>query len=160
MPRFEQGCGRAGVAGLRTDARRHVADNVEIYERMMAAFNEGGFDAVVGNFDEDVELFDPDMPDGGVVRGREAVRELMNAITGSFARLSVRGYRLIPAGDRILALTHIHGQGEGRRGEMEIELRDAHVMTFRDGKIVYWRMYTDRNEAIRDMGLDPADYTD
>ena len=25
-------------------------------------------------------------------------------------------------------------------------------MTFRDGKIVYWRLYLDRNEALTDAG--------
>jgi hypothetical protein len=29
-------------------------------------------------------------------------------------------------------------------------------MTFRDGKIVYWRLYLDRGEALSDAGLDPA----
>ena len=28
-------------------------------------------------------------------------------------------------------------------------------MTFRDGKIVYWRLYLDRNEALADAGIDP-----
>ena len=28
-------------------------------------------------------------------------------------------------------------------------------MTFRDGKIVYWRLYLNRAEALRDAGLDP-----
>jgi ketosteroid isomerase-like protein len=134
-----------------------MADNVEIYERLMRGFNEGGFEAVLGYFDEDVELFDPDLP-GGAIKGREAVREVVGAMLGAFDASSVRDFRLVPVGDRVLALTHVHLRGEGSRGDMEIEVRDAHVMTFRDRKIVYWRMYTDRNEALTDLGLDPADY--
>ena len=29
-------------------------------------------------------------------------------------------------------------------------------MTFRDGKITYWRLYMDQAEALADAGLDPS----
>jgi hypothetical protein len=35
-------------------------------------------------------------------------------------------------------------------------MRDAHTLTFRDGKITYWRLYLDQAEALSDAGLDPA----
>jgi hypothetical protein len=38
---------------------------------------------------------------------------------------------------------------------MEVEIRDAHVMTFKDGKVTYWRLYVDQNEALTDAGLEP-----
>ena len=67
----------------------------------------------------------------------------------------VRDFEAIPAGDRVVALTHTYFRGEG--GDPEVEVRDAHTMTFRDGKIVYWRLYLDRNEALSDAGLDPLE---
>jgi ketosteroid isomerase-like protein len=66
----------------------------------------------------------------------------------------VRDWELLPAGDRVVALTRTYARGEG--GIPEVEVRDAHTMTFRDGKIVYWRLYLDRGEALSDAGLDPA----
>ena len=36
-----------------------------------------------------------------------------------------------------------------------METRDAHTVTFRDGKIAYWRVYLDQVEALTDAGLDP-----
>jgi ketosteroid isomerase-like protein len=69
----------------------------------------------------------------------------------------VRRFDVIPAGDRVVALTHIYTRGEG--GNPEVEVRDAHMLTFRDGKIVYWRLYLDRDEALSDAGLDPAEAT-
>ena len=56
----------------------------------------------------------------------------------------------------MVALIHTAGHGVGRYGEMNIEQRDAHVMTFRDGKITYWRLYLDQAEALADAGLDPS----
>ncbi len=51
--------------------------------------------------------------------------------------------------------THTYLRGTG--GDPEVEVRDAHTMTFRDGKVVYWRLYMDRNEALSDAGLDPRE---
>jgi ketosteroid isomerase-like protein len=34
-------------------------------------------------------------------------------------------------------------------------MRDAHTVTFRDGKIIYWHLYLDPDEALADAGLDP-----
>ena len=39
-----------------------MATNVEIYRRLVAAFNEGGVEAVLDFFAEDVEIYDPDLP--------------------------------------------------------------------------------------------------
>jgi ketosteroid isomerase-like protein len=66
----------------------------------------------------------------------------------------IRDYELLPAGDRVVALIRTYFRGDG--GGPEVEVRDAHTMTFRDGKIVYWRLYVDRTEALTDAGLDPA----
>jgi hypothetical protein len=69
--------------------------------------------------------------------------------------MRVKGFEVIPAGDRVVGLVHTYGQGKGALGEMEVEIRDAHVMTFRDAKIAYWRLYVDQNEALTDAGLEP-----
>ena len=65
----------------------------------------------------------------------------------------IRDYELLPAGDRVVALIRTYFRGRG--GGPEVEVRDAHTMTFRDGKIIYWRLYIDRTEALTDAGLDP-----
>lgn len=50
-----------------------------------------------------------------------------------------------------LALLRHVGRGKGSGAELE--LRDAHVWTVRDGLAVRWRTYLDRAEALRDVGL-------
>ena len=63
-------------------------------------------------------------------------------------------YELHAAGDRVVGLIHTYaGQPAG---DVEVEIRDAHTMTFRDGKVVYWRLYLDQDEALSDAGLDPS----
>ena len=134
-----------------------LASNVDIYRRLVAAFNEGGVDAMLGFFAEDVEIYDPDLPGDGTYRGRERLRGVLEQMLSGSETTEVLAYEAIPAGDRVVALTHTYLRGQG--GDPEVEVRDAHTMTFRDGKIVYWRLYLDRNEALTDAGLDPRDPT-
>lgn len=128
--------------------------NIETFERIIAAFNERGFDAALEHFAEDVEFYDPDMP-GEPIRGRDSLAALLNPMIDSWDSLAVSDFEFVPAGDRVVALVETRGRGEGTRGEMEVQMRDAHTMTFRDGKVTYWRLYVDRREALADAGLDP-----
>jgi ketosteroid isomerase-like protein len=49
----------------------------------------------------------------------------------------------------------LHTRGTGERDDLVVETRDAHTITFRDGKVAYWRLYLDQAEALSDAGLDP-----
>ena len=130
--------------------------NLEIYRRMLAAFNERGLEGAVEFFDEDVEVYDPDLPEGTKIRGHEAVLRTFGEMVDAFEEMKVEDFEVIPAGDRVVALIHTAGHGQGRYGDVNFEQRDAHVMTFRDGKITYWRLYMDQAEALADAGLDPS----
>jgi limonene-1,2-epoxide hydrolase len=132
-----------------------MKSNLETYERLIGAFNEEGPDGVLEFFAEDVEIYDPDLPGDGTVRGRENVHRILELMLSGTEETEVREFEVIPAGDRIVALTHTYLRGRG--GAPEVEVRDAHTMTFRDGKVTYWRLYVDRNEALADAGLDPID---
>lgn len=128
--------------------------NVENYKRLVAAFNEGGAEAALELFAEDVELYDPDLPGGEPVRGRAAVGRVLTEMMSGAEATEVRGFEVLPAGDRVVALTHTYVRGTG--GAPEAEFRDGHILTFRDGEVSYWRMYPSGEEALADAGLDPA----
>jgi ketosteroid isomerase-like protein len=126
--------------------------NVEIFEQVIEAFNRDGADGVLPFYTEDAEVYDPDLPPG-TYRGREAVSRVIAMLSSGFEDVEIRDFRLLPAGDRVVALIHTHRRGE--RDDLEVETRDAHMITFRDGKITYWRVYLDQVEALADAGLDP-----
>jgi ketosteroid isomerase-like protein len=126
--------------------------NVEIFEQLLEAFNRDGVEGVLPYYTDDAEVYDPDLPPG-TYRGREAISRVIEQLMSGFRRVEIRDFRLLPAGDRVIALLHTHGKGE--RDGLEVELRDAHMVTFRDGKITYWRLYLDPAEALSDAGLDP-----
>jgi ketosteroid isomerase-like protein len=129
-----------------------MATNLEIYQRILEAFNREGVEGVMPYFADDVEVYDPDLPEGPY-RGPEAARRVAEQLMSGFEDVEVRDFRLVPAGDRVVALLHTRAKGE--RVDLTVEQRDAHTITFRDGKIAYWRLYLDQGEALTDAGLDP-----
>lgn len=126
--------------------------NLEIYERVLETFNREGVDGVMPFFRDDVEVYDPDLPPG-TYRGPSAVKRVAEQLMSGFEDVEVKDFRLLPAGDRVVALLHTRGKGE--KNDLVVETRDAHTITFRDGKIAYWRLYLDQVEALTDAGLDP-----
>jgi ketosteroid isomerase-like protein len=126
--------------------------NVELYQRVLETFNSEGIDGVMPYFSDDVEVYDPDLP-GGPHRGPEAVKRVAELMMSGFEDVEIIDFRLLSAGDRVVALLHTRGKGE--RVDLEVETRDAHTVTFRDGEIAYWRVYLDQAEALTDAGLDP-----
>src|SRR5262249_39402758 len=127
--------------------------NVQIFQRVIEAFNRDGVEGVLPYYTDDVEVYDPDLPPGAY-RGPDAVSRVIEMLMSGFSDVEIRNFRLLPAGDRVVALLHTRGKGE--RIDLEVETRDAHMITFRDGKIAYWRLYLDQAEALSDAGLDPA----
>src|SRR5215216_6838816 len=127
--------------------------NLEIYQRILETFNREGVDGVMRFFADDVEVYDPDLPPGRY-RGPDAARRVAEQLMSGFGDVEIQDFRLLPAGDRVVALLHTRARGESV--DLEVETRDAHTITFRDGKIAYWRLYLDQAEALTDAGLDPA----
>jgi ketosteroid isomerase-like protein len=129
-----------------------MESNVEIYQRILETFNRDGVNGVMPYFAEDVEVYDPDLPESPY-RGPEAARRAAEMLMSGFEKVEIRAFRLMPAGDREVALLHARGKAE--RNDLEVETREAHTLTFRDGKVAYWRVYLDQAEALSDAGLDP-----
>jgi ketosteroid isomerase-like protein len=57
----------------------------------------------------------------------------------------IEAEELIQEGDRILALIHWRGRGKG--SGVEVDDRGAHLWTFREGKVVRYETFRDREEA-------------
>jgi hypothetical protein len=135
------------------ESRKASETNADIFERLLEDFNSHGIKGALPYFADDIEVFDPDLPERSY-RGREGLIVLLHQFVDGIEKTQVRDWELLPAGDRVVALTRVYYRGPG--GSPEVEVRGAHTMTFRDGKIVHWRIYLDRAEALSDAGLDPS----
>src|SRR5688572_17738095 len=94
--------------------------NVEIWNRVVAAFNEDGLDAALEFFSEDAEVFDPDLP-SGTLRGHAQIREVIGQMLSGFESMQVADVEFIPVGNRVVGLFHLLGRGTGTQGEMQVE---------------------------------------
>jgi ketosteroid isomerase-like protein len=89
-------------------------------------------------------------PDRPVMRGIEELRRFREE--GPWAELSFEPERFVDVDDeRVLVLVRVHATGTG--SGVPVELRNAHEFTIRDGVLVRFKVYGDRDEALEAAGL-------
>jgi ketosteroid isomerase-like protein len=99
------------------------------------------------------DIFDPEMRFesfgmGDPIRADtyEGFVEVMRDWLSAWERpLTIELDELIESGDQMLALVRWKGRGKGSGAEMEGS--GAHLWTFRDGLVVHYRVFRDRDEA-------------
>ncbi len=88
----------------------------------------------------------------GVFRGRDALRNSLRELEGSFEDLSFEGERFIEAaGGEVVVLVRVKGRGRG--SGMEIDNLIGWVWTFRDEKAVRLVIYEEPRDALAAVGL-------
>jgi len=89
-------------------------------------------------------------PDRPVMRGIGELRRFREE--GPWAELSFEPERFVDVDDeRVLVLVKVHATGAG--SGVPVELRNAHEFTIRDGVLVRFKVYGDRDEALEAAGL-------
>jgi ketosteroid isomerase-like protein len=127
-----------------------AADTVRsVYE----AFGRQDWEGVLALFDPSLELdmTRSGMPDGGVYHGREGLQEGWAKWRGVWDRYDVELEELIEVGERVLALIHVRASSKGQG--MDTEGHAGDVFTVRDGLIVHFAIFLDRDAARREVGL-------
>jgi len=104
-----------------------TSENLEVIKKAYAAFSAGDVEAVVSNWDDDLEWFIPgNSKVSGTYHGKDEV-------LGFFAKLAEKSFttkpsRFLADDDVVVVLAHTTVGGESDH--------QADVFTFRDGKIV------------------------
>ena len=129
--------------------------NVEAFKRVVEANNGRDYEALLEQCAAEIEwhaVFG--MMFGGkatVVRGHEAVLEHFRELDEGFAVRNVQCSEFRDLGERVLALGQV--QAEGRESGVALHSPWAGVADFRHGKIVGFRDYLNRDEALEAAGL-------
>ena len=124
-------------------------EDLDVVRRLYDASGRGDTAAALALFDSDVEInYRGVVPDlaGKDLYGPAGVAEVMTTITGDFSEFEARPEELIDAGDKVVAV--VHQWGVGRASGIRVERRVGQVWTVRDGKVVRWEIYEDRDEAL------------
>ena len=91
-------------------------------------------------------------PDRRILRGAAEVREFRDTGPWHGAPIYFRPERFIDVDDeRVLVLVHVSVVGTASGIPMELDV--AHEFTIRDGLVVYFKVYGDRGEALKNAGL-------
>ncbi len=124
---------------------------MEIVREMFNAWNRGdytkGLEAIDADVRVEVELgFDVD----GVYRGHAGLAELLR-FWGAFGSFHSEVEEFIPSGEEVVT-TLLH-YGVGKSSGVEVEMRNWQVFTVREGKIVRYRLFSTRGQALEAAGL-------
>jgi ketosteroid isomerase-like protein len=107
------------------------------------------------------DLFDPDIVSYGtrggidqdrVFRGRQALLDYWTEVGETWESFQIEVERVIEGDDVAVAFWREIARSE--HSDVEIETSTASVYRVRDGKIIEQRGYMDRDEALRDAGLE------
>src|SRR3954454_11672623 len=71
--------------------------------------------------------------------------------SGTFSRIHrIELEDCIAAGEDVVATVHYYGRGKASGAE--VDMRHWHVWTFRERKIVRWRVFNTREESLEAVG--------
>jgi len=90
-------------------------------------------------------------PDAATHRGVDAIRAYIGGWFGAFEETEFLVEEMIDGGDKVFSW--IVFSGRGPTSGVPVELQQAQVATFRDGKISRVEEYYDRSEGLQAAGL-------
>jgi ketosteroid isomerase-like protein len=129
-------------------------ENVEIvregYERF-AATGEVVVDLTADDFVWDMSNFHG-WPEQQMYEGVAGVQGFLSEWMDTWEDWELEVEALLDAGEKVVAL--VHQRGRSRAAGMPVEMSFAQVWTVRAGKQARMEMYSDREEALRDTGVE------
>jgi ketosteroid isomerase-like protein len=132
-----------------------MSTEVEALKQFFAAINRNDMQAIVKDFDPEILRVEPaGFPTSGTYRGIEAVREQVGAGRGSWAEGSCEPEQFFVRGDRVVVFLYAWVRMKDAVDWTGGRFADGFV--FRDGKIVEYRTFWERDEALRWAGLEPS----
>ena len=129
-------------------------ENIEILRRAVEAFNERGIAGAVTDelFADDVEFHEPpEQPAPRSARGREEVRQLFGEFDAAWAEHKSEPEEFRALDDERVLVFSVE-RFKGRDG-MAIDAPGGAIFTVRNGKIVEWQAFWDRQSALEAAGL-------
>jgi ketosteroid isomerase-like protein len=130
-----------------------VRGNLKIARRAYEAFASKDYESALAFAAPDVRYeFAGRFAEGSDFEGAAAIRKLWEGLDMAFREWRSEPEEIIEVdSDRVLVLAR--ETGVGRASGLEFSERLAHLMTFREGKIVRFEVFTSRRQALEAAGL-------
>jgi ketosteroid isomerase-like protein len=125
---------------------------VETYRRAVDAANRRDLDALLDEFDSDVEWHPALVGLGAeVYRGEAGVREMFRDVDENLASAVAEVFEVRDLGERVLALGRLRARGHESGAQAEVSFNQ--LVDFKHGKVIRLRTFLDRQEALQAAGL-------
>ena len=129
-------------------------EDIEVIRRAWAAASRSDEDGLIAELHPDIVAvpFGATM-EGEVYRGPDEIRAWWHdEINVTWERFEVYPEEFERVGDRLLVTGR--WKAEGIESGVTLEFPATWVLEVRDGKIIYWHTYSDREQAREDVGLE------
>jgi uncharacterized protein len=122
-------------------------EDIERTKAAYEAFGRGDVEAAAQDFADDVEWWTSDsLPDGGTIRGKDAVLEAWSHIPNYLTEFSVEPDEILDCGDKVMVRGHQHiktkDTGESYEGPF------VQILEVRDGKIIRAEFFEDSGKVL------------
>jgi len=126
-------------------------ENVEIVRRAIAAYSGTG-EIREDLFDPEIRVWESqELPGELAGKGYDNLVRASENLLDSFEELSIEPERVFDLGERILVFVIVRGKGKG--SGVPVDVRLAYLMTLRQGKVIEWGLFGDRDKALEAAGL-------
>jgi ketosteroid isomerase-like protein len=128
-------------------------NNVELHRRVIEAYNARDTEAFVALCDPQIEVHSVFAAPGGAdYHGHDGVRRWHRDLEEAWGPdFRVEPEALFDLGEDTLMFSVLHGHG--RQSGVKVAMPNAQVARFRDGLIVYLKVYIHREDALSDLGV-------
>jgi ketosteroid isomerase-like protein len=127
-------------------------EHVETYERAVEAANRRDLNALLAEFDPDIEWHSAVVGMGSdVYRGENGVRAMFRDLDENLEAAIFELSEVRDLAERVLALGRLRARGHESGAPTEVSFNQ--LVDFKNGKIVRLRSFLDRREALEAVGL-------
>jgi ketosteroid isomerase-like protein len=128
-------------------------ENLRLVERAIAAINARDFEGYLACCTENVKLETPMAPVGGVYEGVDGIRRFFTDLEDAAPdfRIELDGVEEVDS-KRVIAF--LRPSSTGRASGIRMAAPATNVYDLIDGKISYIRIFFDRQEALKAVGLE------
>jgi ketosteroid isomerase-like protein len=127
---------------------RSFVTESEIVKEVYAALNRNDVPAALKYFDPEIERIEPEgFPMSGTYHGIEKFKELFIEARETWAEGSCEPERIITSGDKIVALVNVRVRLKNKTDWVEGRIADGFI--FRNGKIILFKTFVKRDEALK-----------
>ena len=126
-------------------------ENIEIVRRVYDALNRDDWDAAFRDVHPEAEATFQRGPNAGTHQGRAKVQPMMLDTRAAFDVWQAELVEIHESGDQVVVIVQSRVRPKGSSGE--IEFRNGHIWTIRDGTILSFVGFPRPEEALEAAGL-------